>query len=282
MPQIGFALSEAHQALDEFLAEHQAGGQPYERWVSAGEDTEQSDVAAYIVPADEYGKMRDGYASWLESQEVTEDNGDLPPGYRPWQHSPLATTERLLPTEPLKEPLAGMMFEKPWADLAEDEQSQVTYTAIACLLRVTLDPDGQGAVPILSVGHSPDEPGAGLRWQIAFRTEVPGLFTRVTANGFFGEEWAILTGSGYVLRSGFLARADAEGAAEALGRTLPNTDWMRLGPDDYTPRARQAVAAVLKRHHLWGVDDNQPEPEVMPDPVPAAAAPGSPAAGGPE
>jgi hypothetical protein len=174
-----------------------------------------------------------------------------------------------------------MMYGKPWASLTENEQSRVNYTAITCLVRVTLDPDGQGAVPILSAGHSPDEPGAVLRWQIAFRTEVPGLFTRVTGNGFFSEEWAILTGSGYVLRSGFLSREDAGEAAEALGRTLPNTDWMRLGPDDFTPRARQAIVAVLKRHHPWGVDNDQPEPEIMHDHVPAAVA-GPPAAGGPE
>ena len=194
MPQIGFPLSEAHQALDAFLAELATPGETiYERWFSKGD--EKAEVGAYIVPAAAYDAMSSGYSSWLESQEVHDSDDDLPPGYRPWQHSPLATTERLLPTEPFQEPLAQIIHRKPYAELTKKEQDGITYDAIALLLRVTLDPDGQGAVPVLSVCHSGDEPGHGLRWQIAFITPVPGLFTRINGNGFLGEEWAIVTGS---------------------------------------------------------------------------------------
>jgi hypothetical protein len=267
MTQIGFSRADAHKALDEFLDGEQYNGHRIGRWIAEGEQLESGTIA-HIVSDAEYEKMSSGYASWTRSQEVADDSPDLPPGYRPWEHSPQATTDRLLPTKPLQGPLAHAMFRKAWDELEQAEQDQVTYTAICCLLRTTLDPDGQGAVPILSLGHNPDEPGNSLRWHIAYVTDVPGLFLRVTGNGFLGEEWAIVTGSGYILRTGYLGRDLAAAAAAALGRTLPNTDWMRLTPDDYTPKAKAAILTVLRRYNQWGEDDKQPEPEVMADRVP--------------
>lgn len=275
MTQLMFTRGQAHQAIDEALEDD--GGHMFDRWI-AGDDDE---ALAYIVPADRYAAMEAGHRNWLDSQEVHDDPG-LPPGYRPWVHSPLATTERLLPKEPMEEPLAHFMFGKKHAELDQREQDQVTYAAICLLLRVTLDPDGQGAVPVLAACHDQDDPNPAVRWQIAYVTPVPGLFTRVTGNGFTGAEWAIVTGSGWIVRSGYLNRELATTAAEALGRTLPGCDWMRLTPHEYTPPAKAAILAVLRRYQQWGTDDKQPEPEAMPGLVipeggPYAGEPATPA-----
>lgn len=265
MTQLQYGRHEAHQAIDEFLADHVPDGRPFCRQI----DGDDGEPLAYIVPAAAYHEMEAGHRNWLDSQEVHDDPG-LPPGYRPWLHSPLAATERLLPTEPLQEPLARWLFKKPWAELTEPQRHEVVYAAISCLLRVTLDPDGQGAVPVLAAGHDFDEPGPPLRWQLAYVTGVPGLYLRVTGNGFTGEEWGIVTGSGWKVGSGWLSREWAAACCEALGRVLPNCDWMRLTPDGFTPKAKAAVAATIRRYSWLGLRAADPEPEVMTDPVPAA------------
>ncbi|HEY1668606.1 MAG TPA: hypothetical protein VGG54_23175 [Trebonia sp.] len=282
MTQIGFSRADAHKALDEFLDGDQYNGHRIGRWIAEGEQLESGTVA-HIVSDAEYKRISAGYRSWTDAQEVHEDD-DLPPGYRPWRHSPLATTDRLLPTEPLHDPLSRIFYGKPYDELpprrtleeikanANPEQgrerARVEIAAISAILRVTLDPDGQGAVPILMVCHEPDEPGPRLRWQLAYVTPVPGLFLRMTGNGFFGEDWAIVTGSGWRLAQGWDEKDNAMAAVEALGRTLPNTDWMRLVPADFTPRAQDAIRAVIRRYRQWGLDEKQPEPEVMADRVP--------------
>ena len=280
MTQIGFPLDRAHEALDAFLTREGDGPDAtryVERWIG---DYEGGKPLAYIVPAERMNKLENSHRQWLDSQEV-HDDPDLPPGYRPWIYSPLAGTDRALPTEPLREPLAHFMHGKKWDELDQRQRDRVTVAAISLLLRVTLDPDGQGAVPLLVLGHNLDEPGRGLRWEIAYVTSVTGLFVRVVANGFFGEEWGILLGSGYRLPARWSTREDASTAAEALGRTLPNVDWMRLTPDGFTPKAIEAIKAVLERHASWGVNDRAEEPQVMADTLPADGEPAdaAPAAG---
>lgn len=271
MTQIMFPLTAAHEALDQFLAGEDDGphaGRLVERWLA----DEKNRPVAYLVPAEAHHKMSSGYSHWLAAQEVAEkrpEDGAAEHGYKPWVHSPLAGTDRLMPTEPLHDPLARMFFQKPYDELDDADQMRVRAAAICALLRVTLDPDGQGAVPVMVAGHEGDEPGVGLRWQIAFVTQVPGLYVRVTANGFFGEEFGIVTGSGFRVASGWHSRDDAARCAEALGRTLPNTDWMRLTPSAFTPRAKEAIKAVILHYRAWGVVDSEPEPEVMADQVPA-------------
>jgi len=268
MTQIMFPASSAHEALDAFLSgEGETSGRLVERWLA----DEKGEPLAYLVPAELYHEMSEGHSNWLEAQEVRDEDAAPEHGYKPWRHSPLATEDRLLPIEPLHDPLAHGMFRKPYDELDEQQKNAIMGTAIFCLLRVTLDPDGQGAVPILSVCHDGDEPGAGLRWQVAFVTEVPGLFLRVTGNGFFGEEWGIVTGSGYRVASGWYSRDDAGKAVAALGRVLPNTDWMRLTPGAFTPRAKEAIAAVLRKYRFLA-DDAGPDPDPMTDEVPAAEA----------
>jgi hypothetical protein len=269
MTQIAFAQEDAHQALDEFLAAPSEGS----RWIGSKNRRQGDDYGepvAYIVSADSWHRVQNGYHHWTEAQEVADEEQSA--SYRPWIHSPRATTDRLLPTEPLHDTLAWAIFKKKYAELEENDQRRVKATAIACLLEVQLDPDGQGAVPILSVGHDPENPGESLRWQIGIRTKIRGLYLRVTGNGFLGEEWGILTGSGYRITSGYYDQDSANSAAEALGRVLPNTDWMRLGPNAFTPAAKTAIRGVLKRYHVWGLNDKADEPDVCEDRMPAEAA----------
>lgn len=269
MTQIMFPRDKAHEALDAFLDGEGGDARPVERWIA----DEKGEPLAYLVPADAYHEMSDGHAHWTDSQEVRDPAAAPEHGYKPWRHSPLATQDRLLPIEPLQDPLAHGMFRKPYDELDEQQKNAIMGTAIWALLRVTLDPDGQGAVPVLVAGHEGDEPGEGLRWQLAFVTKIPGLYVRVTSNGFFGEEWGIVTGSGYRVHSGWYSRDGAAECCEALGRTLPNTDWMRLTPSAFTPRAKAAIKAVLRRYHPFGINEKEPEPEVMADPVPADGEP---------
>lgn len=261
MPQISFPLDKAHQALDEFLTgkdacDHQ--GNRYSRHIYDAKDN----GVAVILSDKEYRDLLNGYHAWQDSQQP-KDDADLPPGYRPYVHSPNATTDRLLPHEPLHQPLAHAMFRKPFEELDDIEQTNVTYVAIACLLRTTLDADTQGAVPILMFSHSGDDPEPRQFWQLAYKTDVDGLFLRATANGFFGEEWAIVTGSGWRLAKGWWSRDDAARAAAAIARVVPYIDWMSADPDQFTEKSRKALVATVRRYHFAGVREDQPEPEPL-------------------
>jgi len=281
MTQIGFPLDQAHEALDQFLNDEDRDhdGERMDRWIGIPAEQprpnrEYDRVVAHIVGDEHYQRILNGYQQWTKAQEVRDEELDPPSGYTPWKHSPTASMDRLMPVEPLLDVLSRSIFRKPYADLEGDEFERETWhvrsTAIMCLLEVQLDPDGNGAVPILTLSHDPDEPGPGLRWQVACRTGVRGLYVRAVA-GFFGDEWEILTGSGYVLTRGWYERQEAEAACAALGRVLPNADWMRLTPDGFTPTAQAAIAAVIKRYR-FGPDDSKPDPDVLDEVVPAPSA----------
>jgi hypothetical protein len=264
MTQIGFRRSEAHEALDDFLA-----GDRMERWIADGEDLDGSQTLAYIVPGEGWEKIKDGYHAWHEIQEVRDDAVHEPEGYHPFRYSPLNMGgDRLLPVEPAQEHLSRIFFGKAFSELDRDDESKVRAAAVMCVLDTRLDPDGQGAVPILALGTDHDEPGPSLRWQMAFVTGVHGLYVRVTSAGIFGEEFGIVTGSGYRLASGWYDREVAERACEALGRVLPDTDWMRMTPGQFTPAAVKAVRQVIKRYHYIGLQED--EPETVPEPEPEA------------
>lgn len=262
MPQISFTKDRAQQALAEFLdGERQPDGRPYDRTILSEDGTT---AIAEIVDAEHYNNLLNGYRQWQESQEIHGD-ADLPPGYRPFRHSPTATPERLMPTEPLHEPLARYIFGKGYDELEQREQDRVFGAALMCLLNTTLDADSTGAVPVLMLGHDHDAPDSRLLWHLAYVTDTPGLFLRATGNGFFGEEWGIVTGSGYKITGGYLSREGAAWAVAALARTLPKVEWMRMTPDNLTDTAMAAIRKVLAKYHPFGERDEQPEPEVVED-----------------
>ena len=259
MTQISFSLDKANEALDQFLndGDRERNGRRMSRHILNAKG--DAALAVILDPA-EHRELLDAYHAFQDSQEPKEDP-DLPAGYRPYIHSPNATTDRLLPTEPLQTPLSYALFQKPFEELTQHERDRVTYTAISCLLRTTLDPDSQGAVPVLMLSHNDDDPEPRKFWQLAYKTDVDGLFLRATSNGFFGEEWTIVTGSGWKLFSGWWSRSDAARAAAAISRVLPFIDWMSATPDAFTEKSRAALTQVLKRYHVTGLREDQPEPE---------------------
>lgn len=268
MTQIGFDLESAHEALDQFLNETNRDGRRIGRWIGSSETGE---AVAHIVTDADYRRILNGYHQWTESQEREPDDG-LPAGYRPFIHSPNASNDRLLPIEPLLDPICWGMHKKKFAELEDDgdDQWHVRAIAISTALRITLDPDGQGAVPILMVGHEHDEPGETLRWQLAFTTPVAGLYVRASANGFFGDEWGIVTGSGFRIASRWYSKEGATRAAVALGTALPRCDWMRMSPDGFTPKSLAVIKAVVERYQFDEPDDSKhPEPEPLDEPMPA-------------
>lgn len=259
MTQISFPLDKANEALDQFLndGEREHNGRRMSRTVC---DAKGDASLAVILDPAEHSELLTAWHAFNDSQEPKED-ADLPAGYRPYVHSPNATTDRLLPHEPLHTPLAYAMFRKPFEELNDTEQTNVIYAAISCLLRATFDPDSQGAVPILMVSHDPDDPQPRQYWQLGYVTDVPGLYLRATDNGFFGDEWAIVTGSGLRLFSGWWSREDAARAAAAIARVLPYIDWMTATADAFTAKSKKALAATLRRYHVTGLREEQPEPE---------------------
>ena len=259
MTQISFPLDQATEALDQFLndGDREHNGRRMSRNIldASGDAT----LAVILDPA-EHRELLDTYRAFQNSQEP-KDDADLPAGYRPYLHSPNATTDRLLPTEPLQTPLAYALFQKPFHELEQTQKDRVTYAAISCLVRATFDPDSQGAVPILMLSHAQDDPEPRKYWQLAYKTDVDGLFLRATDNGFFGEEWAIVTGGGWKLFSGWWSREDAARAAAAIGRVLPYIDWMSATPDAFSKRSHEALIQVLRRYHVTGLREDRPEPE---------------------
>lgn len=261
MPQISFPLDQAHQALDEFLTGTDAvdsHGNRYSRHIYDGKEK----GVAVILSDTEYRDLLNGWHAWQDSQEP-KDSPDLPPGYRPYVHSPEATVNRLLPHEPLHAPLAHAMYGKSFDELEQREQDRIIGVAIACLLRTTFDPDTQGAVPVLMFSHSGDDPEPRTFWQLAYKTDVDGLFLRASGNGFFGEEWAIVTGSGWRLAAGWFSRDEAARAAAAIARVLPYIDWMSADAEQFTEKSKAALRATVRRYHFTGLREDQPEPEPL-------------------
>lgn len=261
MTQISFPLDRANEALDQFLndGDREHNGRRMTRNVL---DAKSNECLAVILDPAEHRELLDAWHAFQESQEPREDP-DLPPGYRPYIHSPNATTDRLLPTEPLQQPLAHALFKKPFDELNCSEQDRVTIVAISCLIRATFDPDTQGAVPILMLSHAGDDPEPRQYWQLAYKTDVPGLFLKADGNGFFGEEWSIVTGSGWKVTSGWWSRDDAARAAAAIAQVLPYIDWMSTTPDAFTDRSKKALGATVRRYHYTGLREDQPEPEPL-------------------
>jgi hypothetical protein len=275
MPQITFDHDNAQEALRQFLSGDEEGQSSNGRRIGRRIATpDGKSIAAEIIDPAYLAELRNEAEAWRDHLEPKGDT-DLPPGYRPYLHSPTASENRLLPTEPLEDPLAKIFCGKPYSELDHDSQIKVKVAAIECLLRATLDPDDTGAVPILMRCHnseSRDAPQARLLWQIAYKTTVPGLFVRVTGNGFFGETFGIVTGSGYLVTSGWWERETAEQAAAAMARVLPQIDWVNLDPTALTPPARTALKKVFARYRDTGVDESKPEPEPVLDTATETAA----------
>jgi hypothetical protein len=266
MTWITFAHDDAHEALKQFLSGDEEGrdrdGRRIARNIAKADD---SGLAAVIIDPREYEELqlaKSALDNWLKPRE-----DDDPDGYQPFRHSPKAAHDRLLPIEPLEDPLARGLLGKPYKELDQRDQDRVRAAAIVCLLELRLDPDDSGAVPILMHAHNAEPRDAAqpqMLWRLAYKSDVHGLYLRVTANGFFGEEWGIVTGSGFRVASGYLDRDAATAALSAMGRVLPQVNWMTVKDASvFTPAALAALKQVFARYREFGVNEDQPEPEPL-------------------
>lgn len=264
MTYITFAHDKAREALDQFLSGDEDGrardGRRIARNIAKADD---SGLAAVIVDPDEYEDLQVAKAAlegWLKPRE-----DDDPDGYRPFRHSPTAGHDRLLPIEPLQDPLARLLLGKPYEELEQSEQDRVRAAAIVCLLDLRLGPDDSGAVPVLMHAHSAEPRDTAqplMLWRLAYQSDVHGLYLRVSASGFFGEEWEIVTGSGFRVASGYFGRDAAAAALSAMGRVLPQVNWMTIRDASvFTPAALAALKQVFARYREHGVNETAPEPQ---------------------
>ncbi|MEV0382338.1 hypothetical protein [Nonomuraea sp. NPDC050643] len=264
MTYITFAHGDAQEALEQFLSGDDDGrdrdGRRIARNIARPDD---SGLAAVIVDPAEYEELHDAQAAlrdWL-----TPRPDDDPDGYRPFRHSPKAQEDRLLPIGPLQDPLARLLCGRPFEELEAKDRDRVAAAAMVCLLDLRLDPDDSGAVPVMMHAHNaePRDAARPLKlWRIAYKSDVHGLYLRVSASGFFGEEWEIVTGSGFRVASGFFGRDTAAAALSAIGRVLPQVNWMTVRDASvFTPNALDALRQVFARYRESGVNAAVPEPE---------------------
>lgn len=85
------------------------------------------------------------------------------------------------------------------------------------VLRVRLDADAEGIVPVLAWSDL----GRIARWQLAWATPAPGLFVRSRG----AADYAIVTGSGTMLHAGYSSREQAATAAARVHEAAPGIDW---------------------------------------------------------
>lgn len=250
MPQIGFDHHEAHRAIDEFLADGM------DRWIAAAETPIEGrpqfalhTTAAHIVSEETLrGLQERAYA--YDDLIKKKDDAHLPAGYRPFLHSPNASTDRLIPWEPYTDAIAHVFYDKDYAELDKDsaEHHRVRAAAITCTFAATLDPDTDGAVPILSWATSAGQPESRKLWQMAYTTPVAGLYVRASGNNPFFDEFAVVVACGYRMVGGFFSREAATEFAVEVAKAVPAVDWLTLGPDGFTKEVAAKVREVWSAH----------------------------------
>lgn len=264
MTQITFPFDEAHKALGEFLSGDADGmGHDDRRIGRSIASPDGNGTAASIVDPVYLSELRTAAEAWREHMQPKDDYDQG--AYMPYLHAPTAREDRLLPVDELADTIARHYHGKPYDELDRDEQTKARSAALVGILTLTLDPDDTGAVPILMLAHGAedrDAPQSRMLWQLAYKTEVPGLFVRVTANGFFGEEFGIVTGSGLKLASGWYEREFVDKAVAAIGRVLPQVNWMDVKDAGvFPPAALDALKAVFRRYRSDREDESVPLPE---------------------
>jgi hypothetical protein len=214
-----------------------------------------------VIDPTELAELRDAAEAWRVHAQPAED-GDLPPGYNPYQHTPSTGPDRLLPTAPVMDVLARVFHSKTVAELSDAAYTTVFIAAEQVLLNAVFDADDSGAVPILMLAGDRDAPEPRMLWQLAYKTGVHGLYLRTTGSSILGPTWGIVTGSGYRLLEGWWTRELAELACGAVGRALPGVDWMRIKQGHpLPPEAVAALKKIANRYRDTEVLPGQPDPE---------------------
>jgi hypothetical protein len=267
MPQITFPYGDAEKALHEFLH----GGDTFDscgrRWSRNIAGDGGDGLVAVIVDPGYLRELQTAAAAWRHHLQPKASAG-LPDGYRPFEHAPTVAEDRAMPTGPLEDALAQAFYGSQVGELGQEQRDLVHAAAWTCLWRATWDADDTGAVPVLMRSHQAqerDEPEPRMLWQIAYKTGVRGLFLRASANGFFGEEWAVVTARGFKLASGWWTREAADRAVAAVGRVLPQVDWADVDSGGvFTEDALAALKQVFRRYRD-NVDPAVEEPEPVAD-----------------
>jgi hypothetical protein len=130
--------------------------------------------------------------------------------------------------------------------------------AAAVEMAYTMAPykDTQGVVPIRAWHTVAQEggPQQEQRWSLAYETPARGLYVKAGAPNFWGEDWVVVSGSGYVVRGGFFSREVACAYAVAIATAVPGIDfrcWSMELPDT-PPGISDVVRAVNLQWDPYG------------------------------
>ena len=107
---------------------------------------------------------------------------------------------------------------------AEDSLIGLAVQLAYCLAPM---PDTRGVVPVRAWHSAPQEGSAEREshWQLAYTTPARGLFVRSGRPNLWGEEFDVVTGSGWQLRGGFISREVATDYATAIAAAVPGIDF---------------------------------------------------------
>ena len=134
----------------------------------------------------------------------------------------------------------------------EREQSTALIGAsVQIATKVQLWPDTRGAVPVRAWSAGNDSPEQEEHWSLAYTTPARGLYVKAGKPNLWGEDFNVVTGSGYSLRNGFMDRPTAEAFAVAVAEAVPGIDWRVWDAplSAMPPEIAEALMAVFK---AWG------------------------------
>lgn len=140
------------------------------------------------------------------------------------------------------------------AELRAEAKDGLLGFAVQLAWRLAPLPDARGVVPVRAWRARDDGAESEAYWSLAYVTPARGLFVRAGNPGLFGEEFAVVSGSGFVIRSGFVTRGAAEDYAVAVAAAVPGIDWRAwtTHTDDAPAPIRDALMAVSRAWTTFG------------------------------
>ena len=220
--------------VDAFLAATEQGlsERPFGKTPTMRIQGSEGDTEAVLIHPDHLERLQDAAD---ELHHLKDTGRDQSKAWEPFMVGPFAEPDgnRLIPHEPLHDPIARMFAKQLGLDgpdgLDADQRTAVELAAIMSVLRVRLDADAEGIVPVLAWSDWTETPGHGplgriARWQLAWATPAPGLFVR-SRGAWILADYAIVTGSGTMLHAGYSSREQAATAAARVHEAAPGIDW---------------------------------------------------------
>jgi hypothetical protein len=218
---------------------------------------------AVVVDPDRYRKLVDA-AGELTAKKETPPDAE----YHPAVHGPGSGGDgMLIDTDPIRVQLAWLLAKIELGDDANREAVQVraaeietkrsswlVATAVLIALQIKLLAGHDGVVPIRCWSSPTQGAETEARWHLAYQTPARGLYVRGGDPNLFGEEYDVVSGSGYRLRSGFVSREVATDYAVAIAAAAPDVDWRVWDTPlaEAPPAILDPVAAENKRWWPYG------------------------------